>query len=640
MFIQRFLKNPILKPDKNNSWEAEAVLNCSPAIYNHKIFILYRAISLPHYHQSINQSISISDIGIAESKDGINFSNRKKFISPEYSWEQFGCEDPRVTKFNDKYYIFYTALSNWPPKPEDIKIGLAITKDFKKIESKHLVTNFNSKAMALFPEKINGKIWAILTINTDKPPAEICLVSFDKIEDIWSEEFWNKWYANFNKNILNLKRSNGDHIEVGSAPIKTKYGWLVFYSYIQNYFSNNRVYGIEAFLLDLKNPQKIIGKTDFPLLWPEEYYEKYGLVYNTIFPSGALIKKDKVYLYYGSADTACSLAIIDLKTLVSKFLKKEIKFLKAERFKANPIIEPNSLIEWQSQAAFNPGAVYLKNKFHIVYRAMSSNNTSVFGYAVSKDGFKIDFQSKDPIYVPRADFEMKKKEGANSGVEDPRLVLMNDKIYMFYTAYDGINSPRIALSSIKVSDFLNQNWSSWSWPVLISPPDIDDKDAAMFPQKIGGYYVIIHRVGKDMDLSFHKNLNFDGKNFLEEYRWLKPRPGYWDSEKIGLAGPPLKTKYGWIVFYHGFDLNKTYKIGAILTDLKDPKKIIARTDYPILEPEKDYEKNGLVNNVVFPCSNVLVKDKIYFYYGGADKVIGVATLNLKDLINVLKQCRI
>lgn len=640
MFIARFRDNPVLWPDKNNSWEAEAVLNGSPTFYKNKIIFAYRAISLPHYHQSVNKNISISDIGIAESRDGYHFSNRKRFIFPEEDWEKFGCEDPRITKFKNKYYIFYTALSSWPPRPEDIKIGLATTYDFQSIENKYQVTNFNSKAMALFPELIEGKIWGILTIHTDRPPSEICLVCFDKVEDIWSKDFWDRWYANFNKYALNLRRSSGDHIEVGSVPLKTKYGWLVFYSYIQNYFSNNRVYGIEAFLLDLRNPQKIIGKTDFPILWPEEYYEKYGLAYNTIFPSGAFIKKEKVFLYYGAADTNCSLAIVDLKTLISKFIKKEINFLKANRFNKNPIISPNPQNSWESKATFNAGAIYLDKKFHIIYRAMSEDNTSTFGYAISLDGLKINWKSDKPIYIPRADFEIKKRENANSGVEDPRLVVLKDKIYMFYTAYDGANSPRIALSYISIVDFLNKKWDKWSWPVLISPPDIDDKDAAVFPEKINGHYVIIHRAGKDMDLSFHRNLNFDGKNWIEEYRWLKPRPGYWDSEKVGLAGPPIKTKAGWLIFYHGFDFNKIYKVGAVLADLYDPRKIIARTDYPILEPEADYEINGLTNNVVFPCGNVLVRDKIYIYYGGGDKVVGVATIRLKDLINVLKQCKI
>jgi predicted GH43/DUF377 family glycosyl hydrolase len=493
--------------------------------------------------------------------------------------------------------------------------------------------------MALFPEKINGKIWAILTVNTDKPPSSICLAEFNSEKEIYSKDYWDNWYKNYYNFALDIRRTSGDHIEVGSAPIKTKYGWIVFYSHIQNYFSNAKVFGIEAVLLDLKNPKKILGKTDFPILWPEEYYEKYGITFNTIFPSGAMLHKNKIYLYYGAADTNCAVAFIDLKILINKFLKKEINFVKFNRFKNNPILTPNENNYWESKAVFNPGAIYLNGKVHIVYRAMSKDNTSTIGYATSSDGYNIDFKSSKPIYEPREPFEKKLIPEANSGAEDPRLVKIGDKIYMFYTAYDSKNPPRVALTSIKVNDFLNQNWN-WSRSVLISPPGIDDKDAAVFPEKIKGNYIIIHRVGKDIDLSFHKDLNFDGKTWLEEYRWLKPRPGSWDSEKVGLAGPPLKTKNGWIVFYHGFSFDKIYRIGAILVDLKDPTKIISRTDYPLFEPEEIYEKQGEVPNVVFPCSNVLIKDTIFFYYGGADKVIGVATVKLKDLLDALKICKI
>ena len=148
-------------------------------------------------------------------------------------------------------------------------MGLAISRDLEKIEEKHLITPFNAKAMTLFPEKINGKMWAVLTVNTDKPPSRMCLASFEKEEDMWQESYWQKWYKNFEKYSLPLQRQPQDHIEVGAPPIKTKHGWLLFYSYIRDYFSSKRHFGIEAVLLDLKDPLKIIAKTDFPILSAE-----------------------------------------------------------------------------------------------------------------------------------------------------------------------------------------------------------------------------------------------------------------------------------------------------------------------------------------------------------------------------------
>jgi predicted GH43/DUF377 family glycosyl hydrolase len=639
MIIERFEKNPILKPNKNQSWEAEAVFNGCPVQKKNKIFLVYRAVSLPHYHTRAQTRFRVSDIGIAESKDGFNFYNRKRFIVPEYEWEKFGCEDPRATKLNSKYYIFYTALSSWPPQAAGIRVGLALSKDLEKIEAKHLVTPFNAKAMALFPEKIQGKIWAVLTVNTDRPPAKICLASFEREKDIWSQGYWQEWYQNFERHSLPLQRRPQDHIEVGAPPIKTREGWLLFYSYIRNYFSPQRSFGIEAVLLDLKNPLKITARTDFPILSPEEYYEKDGMVPNVVFPSGAAVNGGWINLYYGAADTTCCLARIGLSSFLKYLLGKGKRIVKLIRAEENPIIAPLESHPWEAKATFNPAAIYLEGKVHLLYRAMSEDNTSVLGYARTTDGIHIDYRSLKPVYAPRERFEQKLQPQGNSGVEDPRLVKIGDKIYMFYTAFDGKNPPRVALTWISARNFLKLKWS-WSRPVLISPPDLDDKDAAVFPEKIKGKYLIIHRSGDDIDLSFNKTLDFDGTNWLEEYRWIMPRPGWWDSRKVGIAAPPLKTAEGWVLLYHGIsEEDGFYRIGAVLTDLRDPVKIIGRTDYPIFEPKASYEKEGVTPNVVFPCGTALIGKKLFVYYGGADKVVGAALVEMNKLIRILKLCK-
>ena len=638
MIIERSDNNPVLKPNKRQSWEAEAVFNGCPTEKGGQIYLLYRALSLPHYHSSAQTKMMISEIGIAESKGGVHFKNRKQFIIPEHPWERFGCEDPRVTKLGDKYYIFYTALSTYPFKAEGIRVGLAISKDLETIEEKHLVTPFNAKGMALFPEKIKGKIWAILTVHTDQPPSKICLASFNKEEDIWSEDYWEKWHRNFEKHSLSLKRELRDHVEVGAPPIKTKYGWLLIYSYIKNYFSPQKLFTIEAVLLDLNNPSKIIARTEAPILTPEEYYEKFGLVPNIVFPSGAIIKEDWLYFYYGATDTTCCLAFVKLSSLLSQMLEKDKRNVKLSRARRNPIIVPEKKHPWESKATFNPGVLYLKGVVHLVYRAMSEDNTSVFGYATSRNGIRIDYRLSQPIYTPRESFEQKLKPGGNSGCEDPRLTEIGDKIYMCYTAFDGKNSSRVALTWIKTEDFLNQQWR-WAKPVLISPPNIDDKDALIFPKKFNGKYVIVHRNGDDIDLAFNSNLDFKGDTWLGEYRWLAPRKGWWDSKKVGAAAPPIETEEGWIFLYHGVSEDGIYRVGAALLDLKNPIKIIGRTDSPILEPETSYEKEGQVSNVVFPCGTALIGKTLFVYYGAADKVIGVATITLKKLLKTLKLCK-
>ncbi|MDO8523580.1 MAG: glycosidase, partial [bacterium] len=111
MLAERSPYNPVLKPNISQSWESEAVFNGCPVRKGRLIYLLYRAVSVPHFHAAVNAKLAISDIGIAESRDGINFTNRRRFIIPDKNWDKYGCEDPRITKLKNKYYIFYTAIS-------------------------------------------------------------------------------------------------------------------------------------------------------------------------------------------------------------------------------------------------------------------------------------------------------------------------------------------------------------------------------------------------------------------------------------------------------------------------------------------------------------------------------------------------
>lgn len=315
--VERFRENPILKPNIENLWEAKATFNGCVIKENTKFRLVYRAISAPTQHRGFN--MEISSIGCAESDDGFCFKDRRQLIKPELDWEIFGCEDPRITKLNGKYFIFYTALSNYPPTSGGIKIGVAVTKDFVNVE-KHSVTFFNSKAMALFPQKINNKLVGILSVNTDMPPTKICTAFFDTEEQIWSNAYWKDWVCSLDEHTILSPRSGRDHIEVGAPPLKTKYGWLFIYSYIRNYLSPPRTLGIEAALLDLEDPSEVIGKIEKPLLVPEKEYELHGNVPNVIFPSGTFVQNGGLFIYYGAADTTCCLAICDLEELMKELL--------------------------------------------------------------------------------------------------------------------------------------------------------------------------------------------------------------------------------------------------------------------------------------------------------------------------------
>ncbi|HVT63108.1 MAG TPA: hypothetical protein VHD33_06460, partial [Legionellaceae bacterium] len=154
IFFTRSSKNPFLKPNPDVAWEKIAAFNPCVVKKDKQFHLLYRAMGRSeHFAQMPN----FSTIAYAESNDGIDFIKHRQLIIPTETWERFGCEDPRVTYLNKKYYIFYTALSEFPFVPSGIRIGMAITKDFKEIIEKQLITPFNAKAMALFPEKINGQ---------------------------------------------------------------------------------------------------------------------------------------------------------------------------------------------------------------------------------------------------------------------------------------------------------------------------------------------------------------------------------------------------------------------------------------------------------------------------------------------------
>ena len=303
----------------------------------------------------------------------------------------------------------------------------------------------------------------------------------------------------------------------------------------------------------------------------------------------------------------------------------------------NPVLSALQDHPWEAKAVFNPAAWYDGKKVHVLYRAMSEDNTSVFGYAVFDKKLKLVSRNSEPVYVPRESFEEKKNPGGNSGCEDPRITKIGSRLYMLYTAYDGVNVPRVAISSIAVKDFAQGGWH-WEKPVLISPPGFDDKDACLLPEKIGGRYVIFHRIGDSIDLAFLKELKFTDSNWLEEHKWLRPRPGSWDSLKVGIATPPVKTSAGWILFYHGVSVTRhTYRVGAVLLSLKDPEHIIARTEHHLFEPEVSYEREGQINNVVFPCGAVIIGDEVHLFYGGADSVVGIASMKVKALIALLRQ---
>jgi len=312
--------------------------------------------------------------------------------------------------------------------------------------------------------------------------------------------------------------------------------------------------------------------------------------------------------------------------------------IKLKRYVNNPILNPIPEHDWEAKAVFNTAAIYLDNKVHLVYRAMSHDNTSTLGYASSKDGINFDQRLTDPIYKPRVKEEQKKQPG-NSGCEDPRITKIGNTLYMCYTAFNAEGPTRVALTTIKVNDFLNHNWN-WSPPKIITPPGIDSKNSCVLPEKINNQYFIFHRFYPCIWIDAVEDLSFGKNDWVKGSAWIKPRTNKWDSRKIGIAGPPIKTDHGWLLIYHAItETDRHYRLGAILLQLDNPTQIISRTDYFILEPRMEFELQGQEDNVVFSCGNVVVNDNLYVYYGGADSSIGLAACSFTKLLAELTKLK-
>lgn len=619
---------------RERAWEAIASFNPSPVIVGNTTHLFYRAMGEPDALRTPGRGFST--IGYAESSGKDVFGNRRQVVVPTEGYEQFGCEDPRATFFEGQWYVFYTALGGYPFAPDNIKVAVAIGPDPDHLTEKHLVTPFNAKAATLFPERINGEIVLLLTAHTDwtadHPRPTIAIARAKNMSDFWNPEFWKAWHENISTHALpDVRRSDSEHMEVAASPVMTSRGWLLVYSHIQNYYDeHHRIFGIEALLLAANDPQKILTKTAFPFLVPEEFYERYGLVTNIVFPTGALVTGDILQIYYGAADTSCAIARLSLSDLFES-MENSGRDAFMTRSSIDPIIAPIKDHAWESLAVFNAAAIDLGGSVHLLYRAMGADNTSVMGYARLEDGIHVSERLSQPIYVPREDFENKNgTPTGNSGCEDPRISEIDGTLYLCYTAYDGVRETRGALSTIPTSNFLEKNFT-WSTPILLTPPNINDKDMCFFPEKMNGKVVVMHRIDPAICVDQFDTLPFD-RPINRCVEVMDARPGMWDSVKVGAGAPPIRVPEGWLFIYHGVGSDHVYRLGAVLLDAETGTTVLSRTAVPILEPVLPWEKVGLINNVVFTCGVVLRGDTLFVYYGGADTAIGVATVSYSTLI--------
>ncbi len=332
--------------------------------------------------------------------------------------------------------------------------------------------------------------------------------------------------------------------------------------------------------------------------------------------------------------------------------------MKLERFDGNPILVPDRRRRWEGACVTNPGAWYDGRTVHLLYRAGPDTDAHpiYFGLARSRDGLHFKRVSKRPVFGPSAD-------GFDAGcVEDARLVKFDGAFAVVYaarafppgaywrknialTAHNPplpAEAPAAARLNLTRSGLaLTRDFKTWHRLGPITGPTVDNRDAILFPERVGGRYVLLHRpagwVGRSYGCARPSIwISFAGDLLDWTAHELLASPVYaWEALKIGGSTPPIKTPRGWLALYHGVDEDHVYRVGALLLDLRDPRRILARTPEPILEPEMPYEREGLVPNVVFPTGNVVIRDRLFVYYGGADRVCCAATAPLRDLLDHL-----
>lgn len=324
---------------------------------------------------------------------------------------------------------------------------------------------------------------------------------------------------------------------------------------------------------------------------------------------------------------------------------------------------------FENHAVANPACIEAGGKIHMFYRATNKDNISTLGYCELKTPTEIGKRNKKPILMPQEKYE-------SMGMEDPRIVSIDGTYFLTYTAYDGTNALGALATSKDIKTFnrkgiitpkmtykefesciercigINDKYfrfaKFFSRHGGIATPHNDlvwDKDVVFFPKKINGKFAFLHRIYPDIQIAYFNELNDLTSRYWEDYLMniennvvLKSKMPF-ETSYIGGGCPPIETSEGWLIIYHGVEDTPegyVYHACAALLDLNDPTKEIGRLKYPLFSPELDWEKQGVINNVVFPSAAILKGESLFIYYGAADKYIGIASVSLKELVDEIK----
>jgi predicted GH43/DUF377 family glycosyl hydrolase len=314
-------------------------------------------------------------------------------------------------------------------------------------------------------------------------------------------------------------------------------------------------------------------------------------------------------------------------------------------------------LDFENESVLNPAVAQLGNTLHLFYRAVRFKNYSSIGYCELEGPLRVVGRLDKPLLSPAFDYE-------SHGMEDPRIVKIDEVYYLSYVAFDGVNALGAVATStdlqhferqgiiapkIKYGDFdrLTKNNPALNEKYLRINAGADflaDKDLVFFPRRINGKLTFLHRIKPDIQIVMVGDLKDLTTEFWQDYFLnlgqnilLDPKYPH-EIEYVGSGCPPIETEQGWLLLYHGVKKSEKryeYACCAALLDIDDPRKEIGRLPYPLFKPELDYELKGDVDDVVFPTGTALFGDTLYIYYGAADELIACASVSLKDLVNEL-----
>lgn len=334
--------------------------------------------------------------------------------------------------------------------------------------------------------------------------------------------------------------------------------------------------------------------------------------------------------------------------------------------KKEGIIFGKTALGFENEGVLNPAVIQREDGIHVFYRAVAKGNYSSIGYCLLSGPLEISHRNDAPLLYPQLPAEV-------HGIEDPRIVEIEGIFYLTYTAYDGFNALGALALSTDLKNFekqgiivpqipyiefqhltsvkhgLNEKYSRynqpWTAPDRIGEPNLLwDKNVIFFPRKIKNKFCFLHRIRPDIQLVSVDEIKDLTQEFWQEYLMhfeehivLAPKYAH-EISYIGGGCPPIETKDGWLLIYHGVQDSVEgyiYSACAALLDLEDPRIELSRLPYALIKPEMHWELEGEVNNVCFPTGTAIIGDQLYVYYGAADEQIACASLSLSELMNEL-----